>query len=70
MSDGAAVAEAIIVAVIAAVVVARRHLTVIIDHPAGHDELIVRADHRDHLSTAFPELVKIAKRIGNVSDVA
>ncbi len=52
------------------VIVARRHLTVIVDHPAGHDKRIVRADIRDHLSAATPERVKIAERVGNVGDVA
>ena len=53
-----------------ALFVARCHLAVIIDHPAGHNELIVRADHGDHFSAATPEFIQIAERIGEVGDVA
>src|SRR5439155_13533466 len=44
--------------------------SVVVDHAARHDELVVAADEREQLAAVAPEHIEVAEGISHVSNVA
>src|SRR6516162_1906112 len=63
------VAAVVIALVVVVVLVTQGHRSVVVDHSAREDQLVVGSDDSEQLPTTLHKAVERAKRVGDVGDV-